>query len=221
LWVAARVVCTAAATLTVLLLLQYRMTVPFDAIGLGLMVSIFAIVNLRDPTPVRQRATLLVIPLPALGAWALAAYLNHWQWLADIGFILVVFCASLARLLRPRGTAWGMVAYIAYFISDVTRSHLSHHSVILLAVGVAICAGYLNRFYVWLIILRRRSIAFCAICGVVLPAFWVKSRLLRGLVSRMMGTGLGAIVNSSAFGLALSSPSSRLIPWRGKANRAK
>ena len=148
LWVAARVVCTAAATLTVLLLLQYRMTVPFDAIGLGLMVSIFATVNLRDPTPARQRVTLLVIPLPALGAWALAAYLNHWQWLADIGFILVVFCASLARLLGPRGTAWGMVAYIAYFISDVTRSQLSHHSAILLAVAVAICAGYLNRFYV-------------------------------------------------------------------------
>lgn len=52
-------------------------------------------------------------------------------------------------------------------------------------------------------ILRRRSIACCAIYGAVWPAIWGKSRLRRGPASRVIGTGHGAIVNSSACGRAL------------------
>jgi hypothetical protein len=112
LWMAGRVVVTAAATLTALLLLQHAITVPVDTIGLGLMVSIFASVNVRDPTPGQQRITLLLVPVPALISWAAAASLNRWPWLADFGFVMVVFCAGLARLQGPRGTAFGMIAYI-------------------------------------------------------------------------------------------------------------
>jgi hypothetical protein len=94
--------------------------VPFDAIGLGLMVSLFSSAVVRDPSHAQQRVTLLIIPLPAVGAWTAAAFLNRWPWTADIGFVVVVFSASLARLEGPRGMALGMVAYISYFISDVT-----------------------------------------------------------------------------------------------------
>ena len=146
LWTAARVVVSAATTLTVLLLLQHRIAIPIDAIGIGLMVSNFASVAVRDPSPAQQQTTTLAIPLPAMAAWAAAAALNPWPWIADLGFIAVVFVAGLARLAGPRGMALGMVGYISYFIGEVTRSQLRHYPFILLAVAIAVGAAYLSRF---------------------------------------------------------------------------
>lgn len=144
---ALRVTLSAAVILTVLLLLQHVAEVPNAAVGLGLMVGIFGSMTLQDPTPAQQRVTLLLLPLPALAGAAAGAFLSRWTWVPEVGFVLVVLGASLARMLGPRGMTFGMIGYIAYFLGIIMRPPLSQFAIEAAAVGIAVAAAYAVRFH--------------------------------------------------------------------------
>ncbi|HZD89394.1 MAG TPA: hypothetical protein VE224_04805 [Pseudolabrys sp.] len=145
--IAIRTVISASMTLTALLLLFAGGGRPADAaIALGFMTSIFSNMVVRDPGPWQQGLTLGLISLPALGSVALSSYLSHWQWTADIGFIVVVMAASLAPLAGPRGRAMGMVGFISYFVGEIIHPPLGDMPHLAIAVFVGIGAAALTRF---------------------------------------------------------------------------
>lgn len=144
---AARTVISAAITLAILLLLLGdRGTSAAAPVALGFMVSNFANMTVRDTGPPQQAATLALLAVPALACVVLATVLAPIPWAADLVFIVVVTGAALARMAGPRGNAIGMVAFISYFIGDVTRPPLADLPQLAFAVVLATAAAAAARF---------------------------------------------------------------------------
>ena len=84
--------------------------------------------------------------MPAIAAVALATVLVPSPIAVDLGFLFVVFVAVYVRRFGPRYTAFGMVAFIAYYIGQILHPNLSMLPFGLLAVTVATIANLLARF---------------------------------------------------------------------------
>jgi hypothetical protein len=144
---ATRTVISAAATLAALLLLYGSNGMQAAApIALGFMVSNFANTTVRDPGPRQQAITLALLTIPALACVVLASLLSPWRWAANLAFVAVVTGAALARMAGPRGNAIGMVAFISYFIGEITRPPLTDLPQLVIAVVLAIGATAVTRF---------------------------------------------------------------------------
>ncbi len=75
---AGRVVVSAGLTIAALLLLRMALPIPIAAMALGLMVSAFAAITVRDKTPRGKLLTTVLLTFPALVAVTLAAWLARW-----------------------------------------------------------------------------------------------------------------------------------------------
>ncbi|HVV94093.1 MAG TPA: hypothetical protein VHD15_11790 [Hyphomicrobiales bacterium] len=146
--IAGRTTISAALTLTALLLLFADAGLAAAApVGLGFMVSNFANMSVRDRERSQQAVTLVLLAVPALVGVALASILaSRWPWAADIGFVVVVALAALARMAGPRWMAVGMVGFIAYFIGDIIRPPLASMPALAIAVAIALASAALARF---------------------------------------------------------------------------
>lgn len=119
---------------------------PMAMIVMGIIESLFASVAVRDPSPAKQRLTLLLTPLPAAAALTLGTALSPWLAVSDSGFIVVIFAATYARRFGPRATALGMLAYISYFIGIFLHLPFSQLPYQMLALAIGAAAAYLVRF---------------------------------------------------------------------------
>ena len=68
---------------------------------------------------------MALLPVPAALAITAAAAVAPHPVVADAGFVLVVFAAVYARRFGPRGTALGMVTFMAYFFTLYLRAKIS------------------------------------------------------------------------------------------------
>ncbi len=143
---ALRVLVAVALTLFPLIIIDAFVTLPLGAYGLGFLVAQFTAVAVRDPDPWQQTLTIALIPVPAIAAVALATVLVPSPIAVDLGFLFVVFVAVYVRRFGPRYTAFGMVAFIAYYIGQILHPNLSMLPFGLLAVTVATIANLLARF---------------------------------------------------------------------------
>lgn len=88
---------------------------PLPVALLGTIVAMFSAVAVADRTHRARVVTTLLTPLPAIAAAAAAAVLHPYGLLADAGFVVVLFLATLVRRYGSRGNALGQVAFTAYF----------------------------------------------------------------------------------------------------------
>ena len=95
---------------------------PVTVAMLGTIVAMQSSAAVKDRQQHSRVVTMLLLFFPAVGAVALAAFLSPFGWVADVGFIAVLFTAVWVRRFGPRGNALGMVAFISYFFALFLRA---------------------------------------------------------------------------------------------------
>jgi fusaric acid resistance family protein len=122
---------------------------PVTVAMLGTIVAMQASAAVKDRHQRDRIVTMLLMFLPAVGAVTLAAVLSPLGKIADVGFIVVLFCAVWVRRFGPRGNALGMVAFICYFFSLFLRATVDQIPVLAVAVVVGLSASLLVRMLVF------------------------------------------------------------------------
>ncbi len=143
---AARVTVSVILTFVVIDALSRVTPLPMAMIVMGIIESLFGSVAVRDPSPAKQRLTLLLTPLPAAAALTLGTTLAPWRAIGDVGFLVVIFAATYARRFGPRATALGMLAYISYFIGLFLHLPFAQLPYQILALAIGTASAYLVRF---------------------------------------------------------------------------
>lgn len=160
-----RVTLTILLSVGLLILVHLLVTpLPPIAYGLTIILSIEGGVAVRDRFPREQLKTRLLGCLASLICVAIAAVLEDHRLLSDLTFLLVIFCASLARVLGPRGFAVGMFAFTSYFIGAYLRPTLAQLPLAALGPVVAVIVGHVVRS--WIFFDDRRRDALQALVAV-------------------------------------------------------
>lgn len=136
---AGRAVLAGLLGMAVLLPLRRVLPIPVPALVLAFMLGVLATVAVRDPTPARQRGTMLLMVPIALASACLAAALVPWPVAARGGFLAIVFAAVYARRFGPRWNAIGMVSFNAHFLGTFLRPSLDQWP--FLALGIVVGIG--------------------------------------------------------------------------------
>ncbi len=118
---------------------------PSDRV-LGFALSLFVATTARDPRRGQQAVTMLVAPVPAIAATALAAVLAGSGWLGAAAMVSLVFCAIYGAALGPRWGAFGTVGLIAFVLSLVAHGTVQHLPAACLVAVLAAAAAALVRF---------------------------------------------------------------------------
>lgn len=142
---------TSSLVLAILALLTLtRLThQPITVAMLGAIVAMQSSAAVKDKQQLQRVITTVLLPLPAIGAVALAAVLSPFGWVADVGFIAVLFAAVWVRRFGPRGNALGMVAFMSYFFALFIHATPAQIPVLAAAVAVGIGATLLVRTLVF------------------------------------------------------------------------
>jgi uncharacterized membrane protein YccC len=139
---AVRAVAAGVATLALAKLAGALVGVGLGEQMLGFVLSLFLTAFVRDATPGRQRATILLAVLPGFGVGALAAALRPVPWLADAGLVGVLTVAAYFAARGPRAMAFGIVSLLSYVLSLLGRATLAELpmrlAIVLVAVVVAL-----------------------------------------------------------------------------------
>ena len=136
----------AMVTLLVLTRIAHQ---PVTVAMLGTIVAMQASAAVKDRDQRSRVVTTLLLFFPSIGAVTLAAFLSPLGAVADVGFIVVLFCAVWVRRFGPRGTAMGMVAFISYFFALFLHASPGQIPVLAVAVAVGIGASLLVRTLVF------------------------------------------------------------------------
>ena len=118
---------------------------PVTVAMLGTIVAMQSSAAVKDRQQHSRVVTMLLLFFPALGAVVLAALLSPFGWVADVGFIAVLFTAVWVRRFGPRGNALGMVAFISYFFALFLRASPAQIPVLAVAVAVGLSASLFVR----------------------------------------------------------------------------
>jgi uncharacterized membrane protein YccC len=146
----ARVTLTIAASILSLIAIHLLlMPLPPISYALAIVLSIEGGVAVKDRTPGEQLKTRLIGCAASLFCIALAAMLEPYRLVADLAFLAVIFAASLARVLGPRGFAVGMFAFISYFIGAYLRPTFAELPLAALGPLFSVAYGHLIRKYLF------------------------------------------------------------------------
>jgi uncharacterized membrane protein YccC len=122
---ACRTTAALASALLILFLLTKATGQPLTVALLGVVITMVAARSVNEPDPRRQKITMALLPVPAALAITAAALLAPHTVASDIVFVLVVFTAVYMRRFGARGTALGMVTFMAYFFTLYLRAKLT------------------------------------------------------------------------------------------------
>jgi uncharacterized membrane protein YccC len=125
------------------------MTLPPIAYGLAIILSIEGGVAVRDRTRLDQVKTRLLGCIASLLCVAAASALEQHRVVSDLLFLLVIFCASLARIYGPRGFAVGMFAFTSYFIGAYLRPPIAQLPLAVLGPVVAALVAHGVRTWIF------------------------------------------------------------------------
>ncbi|MET0700492.1 MAG: FUSC family protein, partial [Mycobacterium sp.] len=141
----------AATTLSLVLAIVALLTFtrvtdqPITVAMLGTIVAMQSSAAVKDRQQHSRVVTMLLLFFPAVGAVTLAAVLSPYGWVADVGFIAVLFTAVWVRRFGPRGNALGMVAFISYFFALFLGATPAQLPVLAAAVAIGLCASLFVR----------------------------------------------------------------------------
>ena len=160
--------------MTVLLVLTHVIGQPVTVAMLGTIVAMQSSAAVKDRDQRSRVITTLLLFFPATGAVSLAALLTPLGKVADVGFIVVLFCAVWVRRFGPRGNALGMVAFISYFFALFLRAAPHQIPILVVAIIVGLCTSLLVRTVILperpRVEVRRLVQAFRAVSDAVLEA---------------------------------------------------
>ncbi len=142
---AATIALSAAIAMSVMVLVGTARGEPVTMALLGTVVAVQAAAAVKDHSQRARVTTTVLLPLPAMGAVALAAALSMWGVLAEIGFIAVLFGAVWVRRWGPRGDALGMVAFICYFFSLFLKASFADVPMLCAAIIVGVACTLVVR----------------------------------------------------------------------------
>lgn len=109
---------TASVLLAVLVLytLTHLASQPPTLMLIGGAMALISVMATNDPTRRQQQLTFLLLPLPAMLAITAGALLASSRIAGDAVFVAIIFAAVYIRRYGPRGFAFGLLAFITYFI---------------------------------------------------------------------------------------------------------
>jgi uncharacterized membrane protein YgaE (UPF0421/DUF939 family) len=122
---ASRTTAALGSALLILFLLTKATGQPLTVALLGVLITMTSARSVNEPDPRRHKISMALLPVPAALAITAAAALAPHPVVADAGFVLVVFAAVYVRRFGPRGTALGMVTFMAYFFTLYLRAKFS------------------------------------------------------------------------------------------------
>ena len=146
---AATTTLSLVVALVAMLALTRATNQPVTVAMLGTIVAMQSSAAVKDRHQRDRIVTMVLLFLPAVGAVTLAALLSPLGKVADVGFIVVLFCAVWVRRFGPRGNALGMVAFICYFFSLFLRATPAQIPVLAVAVVVGLSASLAVRLLVF------------------------------------------------------------------------
>jgi uncharacterized membrane protein YccC len=114
---AIRTTTALAAALVILFALTKATRQPLTVDLLGVIIAMMASRAVNEPDLRRQKITMALVPLPAALTVTAGALLSGHRLAADVVFVVVMFVAVYVRRWGPRGTALGMVSFMAYFLA--------------------------------------------------------------------------------------------------------
>src|SRR5699024_10770056 len=113
---ASRAVTSVMLTLFVLYGLTKLTGQPPTLLLIGGAMAMFSVLAINDSSYRAQAITFLLLPLPAMASLTAGALLAPWRFIDDGVFVVIIFFAVYVRRFGPRAFAFGMLAFIAYFI---------------------------------------------------------------------------------------------------------
>jgi uncharacterized membrane protein YccC len=145
---ALRVVLTLLLTIVVLVVVVLKaMGRPFPVIFPGVVVAMIASLAISEPNIKQRKVSMLLVPLPAAAAITLAALFAGNLVVSDVVFLAVIFLAVLARWFGPRGLAYGLVAFIVYFLTVFIRLQPGQLPIVYLVLVIAMVCAYAMKFW--------------------------------------------------------------------------
>lgn len=149
-WGRLRSAGTTVATLVVALCVLYGLvslwSQPVTSAILGVVVAMIASLAVNESDPARRAMSIgLLIPSAAATA-ALAAVLGPHPVIADCVFVVVAIGAVFLRLIGPRGTAMGMIGFMAYFLALFVQVKVGQLPVVIVAAAVGALVAFGMRF---------------------------------------------------------------------------
>ncbi|ODQ98233.1 FUSC family protein [Mycobacterium intermedium] len=121
---------------------------PLTVALLGALITMIAARSVNEPDPRQQRITMALLPLPAALSIAAAALLTPYRVASDVVFVVIVFVAVYIRRFGPRGRAFGMVAFMAYFFTMYLRAGVRELPWMVVAVVVGTICTFVMTAYV-------------------------------------------------------------------------
>lgn len=167
---------TLVLALAVLLAFTRAAGLPLPVALLGTIVAMFSAVAVADRTHRARVVTTLLTPLPAIAAASLAAVLHPYGLVADAGFVVVLFLATLVRRYGPRGNALGQVAFTAYFFVLFLRASAGQLPALIASILIGVAVALVVRV---LLLperprreLRRLTRALRGVCAATVDVAW-------------------------------------------------
>lgn len=147
LYMAARATGAVGIALAILALVARQEHLPLTVPLLGAALGMTWAISVNDRTTREQRATTLLLWLPAAAMLTLGTFTAPHRILSDALFAIVLFFSVYVRRYGPRWFAIGMVSVLAYFFALFLRATFAHLPWLLLALAVTTACTYVLRFY--------------------------------------------------------------------------
>ncbi len=146
---AARATLSAALTLLLTWLLGYVAAISLSSEVFGFAMSLFIAATVHDVTPRRERLTMLLAIIPAIGAAGLGIALRPTPLIADAALVGILAAAVHAQAYAPRWPPLGIVAVISYVLTLVMHPALAELPLLLGVVAIGVLATISVRFVLW------------------------------------------------------------------------
>lgn len=147
---------------------------PITAELLGIVLAMISSTLVRDVQRRDRMITSALLPVAAAATSTAAALLSPHAWAATAGFVVVMFLAAYIRRFEARGTAVGMIGFIAYFYTLFLHAGPAQLPRLIIAATAGIACSLLVREFVLperdSTVLARLVPAFRARVGAVLDA---------------------------------------------------
>lgn len=148
-YMALRATAGVGVALSILLWISGRYHLPLTVPLLGAAIGMTWSIGVNDADPKAQRATTLLLWLPAAAALTLGTATAGNRIVGDLVFLAVLFLSVYVRKYGPRGYAAGMVSVLTFFFALFLHATFALLPWLLLSLAVTMVCSYVLRFVVF------------------------------------------------------------------------
>ncbi|MBO0878508.1 MAG: hypothetical protein J2P19_34505, partial [Pseudonocardia sp.] len=144
-------VAALSVSLAVLLLASLAAVLgkPITAVLLGIVLAMMSSTLVREVSRRDRLITSALLPVVASTSVTLAALLSPFGAVSTVVFVLVMFVAAYVRRFDARGTAVGMIGFIAYFYALFLRAGPAQLPTLIVSAVLGTACSVLAREVLW------------------------------------------------------------------------